>query len=190
VPSGSGRNAMPVDDETPFQPHRILEALTRNRVEFVTIGGWAANIHGSPFPTDDIDITPKADRDNFVRLSAALKELGARIYTVSEPEELPFDHDADSLAASSAWNLTTPYGRFDVSFVPNGTHGFDDLVRDATDFAVDDHVIVRIASLADIVRSKEAAGRDKDRRVLPALREILAAQSEQRRARKGRRTES
>ncbi|MCA1712722.1 MAG: hypothetical protein LC789_14245 [Actinobacteria bacterium] len=35
---------------------------------------------------------------------------------------------------------------------------------------------VRLASLADIVRSKEAAGRDKDRRALPVLRELLALQ--------------
>jgi hypothetical protein len=35
---------------------------------------------------------------------------------------------------------------------------------------------VQVASLADIVRSKEAAGRDKDRRALPVLRELLAMQ--------------
>jgi len=35
-------------------------------------------------------------------------------------------------------------------------------------------VVMPVASLEDIVRSKQAANRDKDRRVLPALREILA----------------
>jgi hypothetical protein len=33
---------------------------------------------------------------------------------------------------------------------------------------------VHIASLSDVIRSKAAADRPKDRRVLPALREILA----------------
>lgn len=32
---------------------------------------------------------------------------------------------------------------------------------------------VDVASLADVIRSKEAAGRDKDRLVLPVLRRIL-----------------
>ncbi len=32
-----------------------------------------------------------------------------------------------------------------------------------------------VASLADIIRSKQAANRPKDQRVLPVLREILAA---------------
>ena len=35
---------------------------------------------------------------------------------------------------------------------------------------------VLLASLQDIVRSKGAAGRDKDRRALPILRELVAQQ--------------
>jgi hypothetical protein len=31
----------------------------------------------------------------------------------------------------------------------------------------------RLASLADVIRSKEAAGREKDRAVLPVLRQVL-----------------
>jgi hypothetical protein len=33
---------------------------------------------------------------------------------------------------------------------------------------------VDVASLADVIRSKEAAGREQDRLVLPVLRRILA----------------
>jgi hypothetical protein len=32
---------------------------------------------------------------------------------------------------------------------------------------------VNVASLADVIRSKEAAGREKDRAVLPILRRVL-----------------
>lgn len=35
-------------------------------------------------------------------------------------------------------------------------------------------MVVRIASLADVIRSKQAANRPKDQRVLPTLRELLA----------------
>jgi hypothetical protein len=37
---------------------------------------------------------------------------------------------------------------------------------------------VDVAGLADIVRSKEAAGREKDRLVLPVLRRLLRALEE------------
>ena len=36
-------------------------------------------------------------------------------------------------------------------------------------------LVVPVASLADIIRSKQAANRPKDQRVLPTLREILAS---------------
>ncbi len=37
-----------------------------------------------------------------------------------------------------------------------------------------DGVVFAVASFEDVIRSKEAAGRDKDRRVLPLLHRMLA----------------
>jgi hypothetical protein len=56
--------------------------------------------------------------------------------------------------------------------VPSGTRGYDDLARDARPMAIRG-MEVRVSSLADVIRSKEAAGREKDRLVLPVLRRIL-----------------
>jgi hypothetical protein len=92
---------------------------------------------------------------------------------------LQFNHDAASLASAQVWNLATRFGRFDISMRPNGTDGYRDLARDATDEDVLG-VVVPVASLADVIRSKQAANRPKDQRVLPVLREILASRFEQR----------
>ena len=89
------------------------------------------------------------------------------------PGGLPFAHDAESLAAVQVWNLTTRYGDLDISFVPSGTGGFVDLDRSAEPVEFGG-VVVRVASLADVIRSKQAANRPKDQRVLPTLRELLA----------------
>lgn len=158
---------------SPFQPGRILEALRRNDVAYVLIGGLAAMAHGSPIHTNDVDITPERSLENLQRLSAALKDLGARIRTEDVPEGLPFDHDGKSLAAAGVWNLVTDHGDLDISFVPTGTEGYKDLRRDALQ-ATAYGGVVAIASLADVIRSKQAANRPKDQRVLPTLREILA----------------
>jgi hypothetical protein len=152
---------------------RILEVLDRHGVIYVLIGGLAAVYHGSPFPTEDADITPKADRANLERLAAALVELDARIRTDSEPSGLPFTCDADSFAAITTLNLTTTAGDLDLTLEPAGTSGYEDLQRDATRTELYG-VTVQIASLADVIRSKQAANRPKDQRVLPTLREILA----------------
>jgi predicted nucleotidyltransferase len=155
-----------------FQPAEILNVLERHGVEFVLIGGLAAAVQGSPFVTTDIDVTPRRARKNLERLSAALKDLDARIRTDALPEGIPFDHDANSLAGIGLLNLVTRFGDLDISLEPVGTTGYEDLVRDAKPFELGG-VRVLIASLADVIRSKEAAGRDKDRLVLPTLRRLL-----------------
>jgi hypothetical protein len=157
----------------PFDALAILAVLAKHHVSFVVIGGWAAVAQGSPIPTRDVDVVPLNDRVNLTRVSTALTELDARIRTGGEP--LAFAHDATSLAGATFWNLTTKHGDLDISFLPSGTQGYPDLRRDAIEVTLRGTPVL-LASLADIVRSKEAAGRDKDRRALPILRELVAEQ--------------
>jgi hypothetical protein len=156
-----------------FQPEAILEVLARHGVDCVVIGGLAAYLQGSAFITEDVDITPKADLDNYARLATALDELEAKVRAAGVAP-LPFGSDARSLLDVAIWNLTTKFGDLDITTAPSGTQGYDDLRRDAVTIRLGGGTAIVVASLADIVRSKSAANRDKDRRVLPALRELLA----------------
>lgn len=157
-----------------FDAIAILTVLQQHGVVFVVIGGWAAVAHGSPLPTRDVDVVPEQGSDNLTRLSAALTALDARVRH-GDDEPLPFRHDAASLAGSSLLNLTTIHGDLDIVSAPSGTQGYVDLRRDAIEVTLRGTPVL-LASLADVIRSKEAAGRDKDRRSLPVLRELLADQ--------------
>src|SRR4051794_4800662 len=156
-----------------------MSVLAKHGVDCIYIGGMAAYLQGSPIPTEDVDVVPATDDDNMARLSKALKALGAKV-RAEGVEPLPFDHDAASLAGATIWNLTTRYGDLDITLRPAGTDGYADLRRDAVEVTIRG-VPVKLASLGDIVRSKEAAGRDKDRRALPVLRELVARQLKSRR---------
>jgi len=158
--------------QRPFDPEEMLRVLARHRVEYVLIGGLAATLYGSPHVTTDVDITPERDPRNLERLSTALLDLGARIRTEGEPDGLPFDPSPDLLGRTELLNLTTRCGGLDLAFEPAGTGGYEDLRRGATELELDT-VSFRIAALADIIRSKRAAGRDKDRLVLPTLERLL-----------------
>lgn len=151
---------------------KLFDTLSRHKVIYVLIGGLAAVYHGSPFPTEDADITPENSHANLTRLAAALRELNAKVRTESVPEGLPFACDADGLAATRTWNLVTDVGDLDIAFEPSGTRGYPDLQRDATSAGIYG-TTVQIASLSDIIRSKQTANRPKDQRVLPTLRELL-----------------
>jgi hypothetical protein len=152
----------------PLQPQELFEALARQRVQYVLIGGLAATLHGSSALTNDADICPDPSPENCERLADALRDMDARIRTGADPDGIPFAADADFLRRMQLVNLTTRYGDFDIAFQPSGTDGYADLAESATDVAIDG-TIVRVASLADIIRSKEAANRPKDRATLPIL---------------------
>ena len=159
--------------ETSFQPGEILAALERHGVRYVVIGGLAATRHGSPVMTTDADICPARERDNLERLARALVELRARIRTPGVPEGLVFACDATFLSRIEvALNLTTKFGDLDLSFIPSGTTGFADLHQHAVAMSLMGRPVA-VASLADVIRSKEAANRPKDQIVLPALRLLL-----------------
>ncbi len=102
--------------------------------------------------------------------------MEARIRTEGEPEGLPFDCSAaffKNMPAESFVNMTTNAGDLDVTFKPAGTDGFADLARSAARVDAADHVEILVASLEDVIRSKESANREKDRNALPRLRRLL-----------------
>jgi hypothetical protein len=160
-----------VSDPAPLDPERIIRTLARHRVQFVLIGALAARLYGFPRLTADADITPADDRRNLERLAAALKELDAKVYTEAVPEGLAFDRSAAALARATMWNLVTSAGRLDIAFSPSGTKGYADLADGAENFEAFG-VRFLVASLDDIIRSKEAAGRSKDEEDVLILRAL------------------
>ncbi len=137
------------------------------------IGGVGATLHGSPLPTRDVDICPARDAPNLDALAAALREMGARIRTPDAAEGLPFSCDAAFLRQMKLLNLTTRFGDLDLSFEPSGTAGYEELSPRAIVYDLGEGLHVRVAALEDIIRSKEAANREKDRQALPTLRLLL-----------------
>jgi len=172
IHSGAARLVTPSRATRPadLDAGAIVAVLNKHGVRYVVIGAFAAIAQQAPIdPTRDIDLTPDTAIANLRRLSAALKDLDARIRTDTVDGGLPFDHDGASLGRAAVWNLICRHGEFDLSFRPSGFDGgYAQLAVHAHRVRVQG-VEITIADLADVIRSKEAAGRPKDLRVLPAL---------------------
>jgi hypothetical protein len=149
----------------------MLDVLQRHGVRYVVVGAFSAVVQGYPLATFDLDVTPARDAENLERLADALRELGARL-RVPRGEPVPFPVDAAMLGQGTAWTLATDAGPLDVVFEPAGTAGYDDLVADSIEIRIRD-MAIRLASVRDVIRMKEAAGREKDMLTLPALRRTL-----------------
>lgn len=151
----------------------ILGALRDADVRFVLIGGLASQVHGSPSLTLDVDICFALDRDNLERLAGVLADLSAIRRDLPVGVVAPIDVRA--LRAGDVFTLRTRYGDLDLLARPDP--GFDhDILANQAISAEILGVVVRVASLDDLMAMKRAAGRPKDRielEILGALREEL-----------------
>lgn len=162
-----------IDDERIATVCRVLH---EHDVEFVIIGGVAARLHDTGHATVDIDVCPSSIDENLERLAAALRSLDARLRVEGEPGGIPFDPHPQQLRQMSLLTLLTTQGPVDLCFAPAGfADGYDALEADRVVIVVSG-VEVPVASLADVVTSKRAAGRPKDIVALPALEARLREQ--------------
>jgi hypothetical protein len=164
-----------------LRPRALLEVLTRHELQFVIVGGVAERILGSPRVTDDFDICPATTDANLDRLATVLNEVEARFRTEGLEDEgfpPPEAWSAGSFGAFTSLALITHYGFLDVWFRPDGTRGYDDLIRNAIDAEVGS-IAVKVAHLDDILRNKQAIGGPKYLSHLPLLRDLQRRRRDQ-----------
>jgi hypothetical protein len=164
-----------MSEEPRFRPDELLRLLNDRGVQFIVIGGFAAQAHGSPSLTGDLDVVPSWDPENLQRIAEILRDLAAVRHglPVDAPRMPPLDRR--TLLSGSVFTLNTRYGRFDL--LANPDPGLDyELLRANAIHAEPFGVPVLVAGLDDLIAMKRAAGRPKDRielEILGALREEI-----------------
>jgi hypothetical protein len=141
----------------------LLAALAEAKLEVVLIGNAAAAIQGAPVTTIDFDFMFRDTATNLRKLKTVAKALHAIVmrpyYPVSKLYRMV--HDDTGLQA-------------DFMPVIHGVRSFAGLKSRATRRVVGGQPLL-VASLEDIIRSKKAAGRERDRAVIPVLEQTLRA---------------
>ena len=160
----------------------MCRILNEENVDYVVLGGFAAILRGSPITTRDLDVIPDRDRENLDRLGRALTRMNAMIRIAGDP--VPTKIDGPFLAnMPHMLNLVTDFGDLDITFTPAGRAGdFAGWSSSATSEVIDEGLVVSVASLDDIIDSKQTANRAKDHVALPyleSLRDELRRQNEQ-----------
>jgi len=138
------------------QAQELSAALHKNRVKYLFIGKSGAILLGFPDTTQDADLFVERSPENGRAVVAALKELGFPLTAA---------HEKDIVRGKDFVQLR--YGPFDLDlvFAPDGIEKFADAERRA--LTVEG---MRVCHIDDIIRSKEATGRVKDRESLPRLK--------------------
>ena len=164
-----------------FNPKQLFAVLEQHEVEYILIGGLSAVIRGCPVATQDTDILVKRDLYNLDRLAAALNRMnslfaGSFNAPATKPEPWVWD-GGDFYYWGRTVSAVTDCGKLDMIFEAIGIGVYEDVLESSDIWRIYE-ANVRIASLSDVIASKEAAGRAEDLAVLPAYYELLKQQEE------------
>src|ERR1035438_9621245 len=140
---------------------RIAELLDRHFLVADLIGNAAAALQGAPVTTVDFDFLFRRTPANVRKLSAIARELKAVLMKPHYPVSsvLRISRDDDGL-------------QLDFMSEIDGIRSFEGLRKRALTVPLGDARIL-VAALADIIKSKKAAGRPRDLAVLPILEKVL-----------------
>jgi hypothetical protein len=154
--------------ERPTDIGAILEALLDHDVEFLVVGGVAAQIHGNPRMTLDLDVIPNPAEVNMERLAAALRDMEA---TASEESgrALPLDLSNPTSLAIGDYSLLTKHGRLDLLNGPRPDLKRYRRLESASIEANHGDLEVLAVGLDDLIAMKRKAGRAKDLEDIAAL---------------------
>lgn len=138
------------------QAEEIREALQRHGVRYLFIGKSGAILLGFPDTTQDADLFVDRGVGNGRALVKALRELG---FDITEQQAGEIERGKDFVQLKNG-----PFD-LDLVFAPDGIERF----ADAWERRVDVEGFP-VCHPNDIIASKEAAHREKDRESLPRLR--------------------
>jgi hypothetical protein len=148
----------------------LVQLLSGAGVEFIVVGGVAANLQGSARTTLDLDVVYRRTAENMTRLVEALSPF--QPYLRGVPPGLPFRLDLATLQRGLNFTLTTTLGALDLLGEIAGGGTYDALV-DESDAATVFGATLRCLTLERLIATKRAAGRAKDLIALSELEALL-----------------
>nr|AIA15141.1 Unknown Function [uncultured bacterium] len=142
-------------------PHRrpnsplgaFLEALEKEEIPCILIGGMAAIEQGAPVTTLDYDFWLPLPERQYIRILAIIKRLGGNVI------------------ARTLYELSDGT-QVNVIFNPDGLNSFLSEFRRCHTVKMGG-MSLRVLPLTRVIASKQAAAREKDLAILPLLRRTL-----------------
>lgn len=137
------------------QAEEIRDVFSRHAIRYLFIGKSGAILLGYPDTTQDADLYVEKDKQNCRRLVESLKDLG---FMLSESQEEEILRGKDFVQLKNG-----PFD-LDLIFAPDGIEHFSE--------AWERRVEVEgfsVCHIDDIIASKIASGRAKDKESLPRL---------------------
>lgn len=145
----------------------LLKVLIESDIDFILIGGYAGVVHGANRLTRDLDICAALTEENLEKLRKALK--GYKPVHRMNPNFKPsLEEHPKTTNDLNALYLETNLGVLDVLKNVKAVGNFEDLNKNAVSISLFGNTC-KVISLEDLIKTKEALNRDKDKSILKEL---------------------
>ncbi len=146
----------------------LIAQLNAARVRYLAIGGQAVRLHGLPRFSMDWDfLLPPHDADNLDRLNQAIGDH------LGEPV-LPLGKQGQNFVQT----FQTRRGVVQFHLAIPGATTFEELESASVQLPLEDGTLCRVLSVADLLKTKQAANRSQDQVDIEFLTEKLKSLSE------------
>ena len=142
------------------QAQEIRDIFAQHGVRYLFIGKSGAILLGFPDTTQDADLFPERTAENGRRLVSALRQLG---FALTESQAAEVERGKDFIQLKKG-----PFD-LDLVFAPDGIERFADAWERRVDIEG-----FPVCHIDDIIASKAASNRARDREVLLRLRSFRA----------------
>ncbi len=153
--------------------NRLLQRLCDAEIDFVIVGGFAAMLHGSSLLTRDLDVCAVLTAGNLEKLREVFRELHP-VHRMT-PQRLSFLDIPEPGVDLKNLYLQTDLGAVDLLSTITGIGDFDRVRASAVTVELFGRS-VKVMAIDDLIKAKEALGREKDHLTVKELRAIIAKQ--------------
>ncbi|MBI3590590.1 MAG: nucleotidyltransferase [Candidatus Melainabacteria bacterium] len=153
---------------------KIFKALNENNVKYLVIGGAAVNLHGYVRVTHDLDLFIALDESNIKKFSTTMKALKFKPKVPGEIEELGDNKKRENWIKEKNMKVFSLYNEEAdeiIDIMVLDYLKFDESYKERKIIKVKE-LEIPLASIKDLIKLKEIAGRGKDIIDLKVLLEI------------------
>ena len=148
---------------------KVCNQLTKKKIPFAVVGGYAVALHGAVRGTIDLDLVIKLSQQTFENIEIALKEIGfeSRL-PVRAKEVFQFREEYIENRNLIAWSFYNPHNLSEIVDIII-THNLDDMkyVKKRSG-----KLQIPIVAIDDLINMKKLTGREQDKADIKSLEKL------------------
>ena len=146
---------------------RIIDALTKAKIPYAVVGGYAVALHGAVRGTVDLDLVIRLTERDLARVEKELQRLGLQSrLPLKASEVFRFREEYIHNRNLTAWSFVNPDRPIEIVDILLT----EDLKRVKVRSVKVGPRTVRVASIGDLIRMKRSSSRPQDLEDIKALR--------------------